>query len=91
MCFMFFYLLKHDPELLERRMRMGEKRGEQKLILMYFVSPLALGSYWALLVSVLIVPVIVARILDEESALAKELNGYSLCDAQASAQLLCGA
>jgi len=30
--FVLSYLLKHDPELLERRMRMREKEGEQKAI-----------------------------------------------------------
>lgn len=161
---MFFvgsYLLKNDPDLLERRMRMREKRAEQKLIiqlsyplfllayllpgfdhrlgwsnvppavviianslvflgyglvflvfrenryasrivevdqeqevissgpyaivrhpmyvgtlLMYCLSPLALGSYWAVIPAVLIVPFIIARILTEEATLAKELKGY---------------
>ncbi len=161
---MFFvgsYLLKNDPDLLERRMRMREKRAEQKLIiqlsyplfllayllpgfdhrlgwsnvppavviiadslvflgyglvflvfrenryasrivevdqeqevissgpyaivrhpmyvgtlLMYCLSPLALGSYWAVIPAVLIIPFIIARILTEEATLAKELKGY---------------
>jgi protein-S-isoprenylcysteine O-methyltransferase Ste14 len=39
-------------------------------------TPLALGSLWALLVVALAVPVLVARILDEEKALTNELAGY---------------
>lgn len=39
-------------------------------------SPLALGSYWAMLPAVLIVPVFVARIRNEEAVLLKELPGY---------------
>lgn len=161
MLFILNYLLKNDPELLERRMRMREKRGEQKLIikislvffllayilpgfdkrfgwsdaplwavitadaitllgylivfrvfqvnsyasrvieinsgqkvidtdvyaivrhpmyvgaiLMYSASPLALGSYWAMIPGLLIVPILVARIKDEEAALDKDLPGY---------------
>jgi protein-S-isoprenylcysteine O-methyltransferase Ste14 len=161
MTFMLSYLLKNDPDLLERRMRMREQRSEQKLIvkisliffilqfilpgfdkrfgwsnvpfwvvvaadlvvvlsylivfrvmminsyasrvieiasgqkvidtdlyaivrhpmyigviLMYSASPLALGSYWAVIPAVLIIPVLVARIKDEESALEKDLPGY---------------
>ena len=161
MLFLLTYLLKNDPELLERRMRMREQRGEQKLIvkisliffvlqfilpgfdrrfgwsavpfwvvimadvvvvlsylvvfrvmminsyasrvieiasgqkvidtdlyaivrhpmyigviLMYIASPFALGSYWAMIPAVLILPLLVARIKDEEAALDKDLPGY---------------
>lgn len=38
--------------------------------------PLALGSYWGLLVLLAAVPVFAVRILDEEKALAEELAGY---------------
>ena len=161
MCVVLIYLLKNDPELLERRMRMREGRREQKLIikisyiffllafllpgfdvrfgwsnmpvwavitadvfvflgyviffrvmqvnsyasrvievasgqkvidtdlyavvrhpmylgaiLLYVASPLALGSYWAAIPAVLIIPLLAARILDEESALEKDLPGY---------------
>jgi len=161
MCVVLIYLLKNDPELLERRMRMREERREQKLIikisyiffllafllpgfdvrfgwsnmpvwavitadvfvflgyviffrvmqvnsyasrvievasgqkvidtdlyavvrhpmylgaiLLYVASPLALGSYWAAIPAVLIIPLLAARILDEESALEKDLPGY---------------
>jgi protein-S-isoprenylcysteine O-methyltransferase Ste14 len=161
MFFVLVYLLKNDPELLERRMRTREQRSEQKLIvkisliffllayilpgfdirfgwsnvpvwvcvvadvlvllgygvvfrvfqvnsyasrvieinsgqkvidtdiysivrhpmyfgaiLMYVTSPLALGSYWAMIPGAVIAPVLVARILDEEAALEKDLPGY---------------
>ena len=161
MTFVLFYLLKNEPGLLARRMRMREKEAEQKLIvklsyipflfafilpgfdyrfgwsnvpvgvviaaeilvllgygivflvfrenryasriieveqgqtvissgpyglvrhpmytgsiLLYVFSPLALGSYWAMIPAVLIIPFIVARIRNEEKVLEKELNGY---------------
>jgi protein-S-isoprenylcysteine O-methyltransferase Ste14 len=46
------------------------------VLLMYLASPLALGSYWALLPALLIIPILVARILNEEKVLARELDGY---------------
>jgi len=46
-------------------------------ILMYVASPLALGSYWAIIPAIFIIPIFIARILNEESVLAKELEGYS--------------
>ena len=161
MVLVLIYLLRNDPELLERRMRMREKESEQKLIikisylyfllvfllpgfdkrlgwsnipvvvvivadvlvlvgygmfflalrenryasriieveqeqkvissgpyaivrhpmylgisLMYILSPLALGSYWAAIPSLLIIPLLVARIRNEESVLGRELKGY---------------
>jgi protein-S-isoprenylcysteine O-methyltransferase Ste14 len=161
MLFVLTYLLKNEPELLERRMRMREKEAKQKLIiklsylyfllafllpgfdkrfewsnvpvvvviaadilvllgygtfflvlrenryasriieveqeqkvissglyaivrhpmylgvsLMYIFSPLALGSYWAMIPSLLIIPILVVRIRNEESVLMRELKGY---------------
>jgi len=158
----FAYLLKNDPELLERRMRMREKEAQQKRIislswlyfllvflipgfdqrfgwsdvpisvvlaadgvvalgygvffltlrensyasrvvevaqgqkvissgpyalvrhpmylgvtLMYVASPLALGSWWAFLPSLLIIPLLMARIRNEEQVLLRELEGYA--------------
>jgi protein-S-isoprenylcysteine O-methyltransferase Ste14 len=46
------------------------------VLVMYIFSPLALGSYWALIPSLLIVPILVARIRNEETVLARELAGY---------------
>ncbi|MBI5954735.1 MAG: isoprenylcysteine carboxylmethyltransferase family protein [Chloroflexi bacterium] len=161
MFFIFGYLLKNDPALLERRMRMREKEAAQRKIIalsylyflvafimpgfdvrfgwsnvpplvsliadvfvfvgyvgffwvlvtnsflsrvmevdanqkvissgpyaivrhpmyaavsiMYIASPLALGSYWAVLPAALIVPLLVARIRNEEQVLRRELPGY---------------
>jgi protein-S-isoprenylcysteine O-methyltransferase Ste14 len=45
--------------------------------LLYFVAmPVALGSWWALLVFVPLVPVVLWRIFDEEGLLKRELGGY---------------
>lgn len=46
------------------------------VVLMYLASPLALGSYWALLPALLIIPILVARINNEEQVLERDLNGY---------------
>lgn len=45
-------------------------------VLMMFGTPLALGSYWALLVSIMAVPIFGVRIADEEKMLRAELAGY---------------
>lgn len=47
------------------------------VLLMYVFSPLALGSYWAMLSGVLMFYLLVKRILREEKMLAAELEGYS--------------
>jgi protein-S-isoprenylcysteine O-methyltransferase Ste14 len=45
--------------------------------LIIFVGiPLALGSWWGLIVIVLMVPALIWRLLDEERLLARELPGY---------------
>ena len=46
------------------------------MIILYVLSPLVLGSYWALIPALTIIPVIIARIADEEIALEQELPGY---------------
>ena len=161
MFFAMFYLLKNNPELLERRMRMKEKRSGQKQVVgisliflllafllpgydkrfgwsivpievvvaaqicvlagylivfrvmqinsfasrvievapeqrvidtdlyaivrhpmymgamvLYVMSPLALGSYWSVIPALGMIPILVARIKDEELMLEKELPGY---------------
>jgi protein-S-isoprenylcysteine O-methyltransferase Ste14 len=38
--------------------------------------PLALGSYWGLLFMLIIIPILMLRILDEEKLLRRELDGY---------------
>ena len=46
------------------------------VMLMYLSSPLALGSYWAFLPGAFIIPILVARITNEEKTLERELKGY---------------
>jgi protein-S-isoprenylcysteine O-methyltransferase Ste14 len=45
-------------------------------LLMYLASPVALGSWWALIPALLIFPILVARIRNEEQVLERELPGY---------------
>lgn len=47
------------------------------MILMMTASPLALGSYWAMLPSVLFILLLAARAKNEEELLQKELKGYN--------------
>lgn len=44
--------------------------------LMFLFTPLALGSYWALIPAVLMIFVLVPRILNEEKVLERDLEGY---------------
>jgi protein-S-isoprenylcysteine O-methyltransferase Ste14 len=44
--------------------------------LMYLATPLALGSIWGLIPAALIIPILVARIINEERVLDQELAGY---------------
>lgn len=46
------------------------------VLLLYIFSPLALGSWWAVLPALITIPVIVARILNEEKVLVRDLKGY---------------
>jgi protein-S-isoprenylcysteine O-methyltransferase Ste14 len=46
-------------------------------LIMLFGTPLALGSWWALLLFILMTFVIIWRLLDEERFLAKSLPGYN--------------
>jgi len=45
-------------------------------LLMLFGIPIALGSWWGVLIVVAIIPIIVWRLLDEERFLANNLAGY---------------
>jgi len=47
------------------------------MILMMTASPLALGSYWAMLPSFLFILLLAARAKNEEELLQKELKGYN--------------
>ncbi len=46
------------------------------VLLMYLATPIALGSYWALPPFLLIVPVFIVRIMNEEEVLRRGLAGY---------------
>jgi protein-S-isoprenylcysteine O-methyltransferase Ste14 len=46
------------------------------VLIMYILSPVALGSYWAVLPALLLIFVLIARIRNEEKVLAAELAGY---------------
>lgn len=46
------------------------------VIMMYAATPISLGSYWALPPFLLVIPILVMRILNEEEVLARELPGY---------------
>ncbi len=46
------------------------------MTLMYMATPLALGSYWALVPAAAVIPTLVARILNEEKVLVRDLRGY---------------
>jgi protein-S-isoprenylcysteine O-methyltransferase Ste14 len=45
--------------------------------LFFLGIPLALGSYWGLLVFVVVLPALIWRLLDEEKFLARNLPGYT--------------
>ncbi|MDR3583817.1 MAG: isoprenylcysteine carboxylmethyltransferase family protein [Desulfosporosinus sp.] len=47
------------------------------MLLMLLFSPPALGSYWAIIPSLLIIPSLVLRIKNEEEVLRKKLPGYN--------------
>ena len=46
-------------------------------LLMLFGIPIALGSWWGLLVFVALIPALAWRLIDEERVLLRELEGYS--------------
>jgi len=47
------------------------------VIIMYTASPLALGSYWALLPALITPIIIIFRIFNEEKILKRDLEGYT--------------
>ena len=57
-------------------------------LLMVISIPLALGSWWALALLVLTIPVLIIRILDEEKTLAKDLPGYTEYEQQVRYRLV---
>lgn len=46
------------------------------VLLMYLFTPIALGSYWAIIFFLPLFPLIVVRLLNEEEVLLRELPGY---------------
>jgi len=46
------------------------------IFVLYVASPVALGSWWAVIPAILYAPMLVARILNEEEVLVRELPGY---------------
>ncbi len=51
------------------------------MLMIYLTEPLALGSYWAILPALGMIPVIIARIKNEEMTLEQNLPGYiEYCD-----------
>jgi protein-S-isoprenylcysteine O-methyltransferase Ste14 len=60
------------------------------VLVLYLATPIALGSLWALAPMLLVVPVIVARLLDEERLLRSGLEGYSAYMARTRARLIPG-
>jgi len=46
------------------------------ILVFYLASPIALGSWWALLPASAIIPILVVRILNEELVLERDLPGY---------------
>ena len=46
------------------------------VLIQWLFTPLALGSYWALLPACLLPVILAARIVDEERVLSRELEGY---------------
>ncbi|NWG35875.1 MAG: isoprenylcysteine carboxylmethyltransferase family protein [Chloroflexi bacterium] len=45
--------------------------------LLYVLTPPALGSAWAMIPAIFLIPLLIARIVSEERILAKELKGYT--------------
>jgi protein-S-isoprenylcysteine O-methyltransferase Ste14 len=47
------------------------------IVIMYVFSPLALGSYWAIIPALFTIPILVFRLLNEEKVLERDLAGYT--------------
>jgi protein-S-isoprenylcysteine O-methyltransferase Ste14 len=50
--------------------------------------PLALGSWWGLLILLLILPILIWRLLDEERFLRRNLAGYTEYETKVKYRLL---
>lgn len=60
------------------------------VVVMYLFSPLALGSYWAVIPALFIIPVLVFRLLSEEKTLERDLKGYTEYEKKVKYHLLPG-
>jgi protein-S-isoprenylcysteine O-methyltransferase Ste14 len=47
------------------------------IVIMYIFSPLALGSFWAVIPASFTIPILIFRLLNEEKVLERDLAGYS--------------
>lgn len=59
-------------------------------LLLYILSPLALGSYWGMIPTLLLIPLFVSRIRSEENVLTRDLPGYDAYRQKVSYRLLPG-
>lgn len=57
-------------------------------LLLFVGTPLALGSWWTLLLLPVLVPILIARILNEEKVLVRDLPGYPEYQAKVRARLI---
>ncbi len=60
------------------------------VMILYIFSPLALGSYWAVIPTLFLLPLLVARIRGEEKELLANLEGYKEYAAKTKYRLLPG-
>ncbi len=59
-------------------------------LIMMLGTPLALGSYWGVVILIPAIFVLAARIADEEKMLAEELDGYGDYTRQVRSRLVPG-
>jgi protein-S-isoprenylcysteine O-methyltransferase Ste14 len=57
---------------------------------MYVFTPLALGSYWAIIPALFTIPILVFRLLNEEKVLERDLTGYKEYQAKVKYHLFPG-
>jgi protein-S-isoprenylcysteine O-methyltransferase Ste14 len=60
------------------------------IVFMYVFTPLALGSYWAIIPALFTIPILVFRLLNEEKVLERDLTGYKEYQAKVKYHLFPG-
>jgi protein-S-isoprenylcysteine O-methyltransferase Ste14 len=60
------------------------------IVFMYVFTPLALGSYWAVIPALFTIPILVFRLLNEEKVLERDLAGYKEYQAKVKYHLFPG-